>query len=184
MGVKKGNNFVVDETTGTARVELARKDGENLWTTIDLEDLDRVINYPHTWFAKYSPTINDFYAAVNVYDPTHKYNGTLHLHQFVMGVRHDHVDHINHDPRDNRKENLRVASPSQNYRNRDGKNRNNTSGYRNVSWSARENKWLVQLQIGGKNRCLKKFAKEELDEAGKFAAEMRQKYYGEFAGCD
>lgn len=40
----------------------------------------------------------------------------------------------------------------------------------------------MQLQVDGKNTCLGRFAYEDLDKAGKFAEEMRQKYYGEFAG--
>lgn len=183
MGVRKENNYVIDEENGIAKIELRRKNGENLWTTIDLEDLDRVIGYPRAWYAKYSKTIKDFYAAANVYDPSGEHTGTIHLHQFVLNTRNNHVDHINHDPRDNRKANLREVSPSQNYRNRDGRNRNNVSGYRNVSWSTRDNKWLVQLQIDGKTTCLKKFEREDVDAAGRFAAEMREKYYGEFSGA-
>jgi hypothetical protein len=41
---------------------------------------------------------------------------------------------------------------------------------------------MVQLQIDGKNTCLKRFKENELEEAGKFAEEMRNKYYGEYAG--
>lgn len=43
--------------------------------------------------------------------------------------------------------------------------------------------WLVQLQVNGKNACLGKFPKEQLEEAAKFAKEMREKYYGDFAGA-
>ena len=42
--------------------------------------------------------------------------------------------------------------------------------------------WIVQLSINKKNTCLGKFEYDELDKAGQFAEEMRQKYYGEFAG--
>ena len=182
MASKKGNKYVIDEANNIAKIELHRKKLENLWTTIDLEDLEKVINYPHAWFAKYSPTLNDYYAATNICDPDRKYNGTLHLHQFIAGVRGLHVDHINHKPRDNRKLNLRISTPSQNYQNRYGRNKNNTSGYRNVSWDSRSKNWLVQIQVNGKNRCLGKFPIDELDRAGAFAEEMRKKYYGEFSG--
>jgi len=49
-----------------------------------------------------------------------------------------------------------------------------------VSWNG--NTWSVQLQIDGKNTTLKRFPKDQLDEAVIFAEEMRQKYYGEWAG--
>ena len=80
----------------------------------------------------------------------------------------------------NRKSNLRVISHSNNATNRKSRNKNNKSGYRNVCWDGY--KWVVQLSIDGKNTHLGRFDYEDLDKAGKFAEEMRQKYYGEFAG--
>ena len=70
--------------------------------------------------------------------------------------------------------------PNENLRNREGRNKNNHSGYRNVSWNG--NGWSVQLQVDGKTKCIKRFKKNELEEAGKYAEQMRQELYGEFAG--
>lgn len=39
MGKKKGNNYIIDEEKGIAKIELNRRKGDNLWATIDLEDL-------------------------------------------------------------------------------------------------------------------------------------------------
>ena len=36
--------------------------------------------------------------------------------------------------------------------------------------------------MNGTNTCLGRFPKDQLEEAGKFAEEMRQKYYGKYAG--
>lgn len=92
------------------------------------------------------------------------------------------VDHINHNTLDDRKSNLRIITSGSNSMNRKGRNSNNKSGYRNVSWHKSINKWVVQLQIDGKNRVLGQF--DDVHEAGRFAKEMRIKYYGEFAGED
>ena len=180
MAKKKGNNYLIDETNNIAKIELHRIKARNLWTTIDLEDLERVINFPYTWFAKYDKPIDDYYAVASEYIPELKHSRPIHLHQFIMNTRDNHVDHINHDPRDNRKENLRVILPNENLRNREGRNKNNHSGYRNVSWNG--NGWSVQLQVDGKTKCIKRFKKNELEEAGKYAEQMRQELYGEFAG--
>lgn len=180
MAKKKGNNYVIDETNNIAKIELHRTKAENLWTIIDLEDLERVINFPYTWFAKYNKPIDDYYAVASEYIPKLKHSRPIHLHQFIMRTRDNHVDHINHDPRDNRKENLRVILPNENLRNRERRNKNNRSGYRNVSWNG--NGWSVQLQVNGKTKCIKRFKKNELEEAGKYAEQMRQELYGEFAG--
>jgi len=40
----------------------------------------------------------------------------------------------------------------------------------------------VQIQIEGVNTTLKRFKKDQLEEAGEYAEKMRVKYYGEFAG--
>ena len=81
---------------------------------------------------------------------------------------------------DNRKSNLRIIENSNNLKNRKSKNKNNKSGYRNVSLI--NGKWVVQLQVDGKNKRLGSFAYDELDKAGRFAEEMRLRYYGKFAG--
>lgn len=182
MGCKVGNNYVIDRTNNIAKIELHRRTGENLQTIIDLEDLERVINFPYTWFAKYNKPIDDYYAAASEYISELGHSRPIHLHQFIMRTRENHVDHINHNPRDNRKENLRVILPNENLKNRETKNRNNKSGYRNVCWDKRSEKWVVQLQVNGRNKPLKRFNKDELEQAGKYAEQMRQKYYGEFAG--
>lgn len=45
---KKGNNYVIDKENNITKVELHRRNGENFWTIIDLDDLDRVLEYPYT----------------------------------------------------------------------------------------------------------------------------------------
>lgn len=180
---KKGNNYIVDEENNIAMIELQRRNKENLWVTIDLEDLERVINFPYTWFAlKYNEATDDYYAGCSEYHPELQQSRPYYLHQFIMGNRTERIDHINRKIRDCRKENLRVIDVSKNAMNRTQRNRNNTSGYRNVSWNKKEQKWVVQLQINKKGKILGTFPKDQLEEAGKFAEEMRKKYYGEFRG--
>ena len=182
---KKGNNYIIDKENNVAHIELIREKKENLWTTIDLEDLDRVLNFPFSWTTRYDKTLHDYYAVSIVYEKDE--NGIrkgkpLYLHRFIMNSTDENewIDHINHKPRDNRKENLRPISISDNSRNRKARNRNNKSGYRNVCWDGK--RWIVQLQVEGKNKVLGRFKEEDLEEAGKFAEQMREKYYGVFAG--
>lgn len=176
MSKKRGNNYIV-QNDGTVLIELHRRNGkESLYTIIDKEDLDRVINYPYTWFSVYRKNIDGFYAMVtNAGEHT-----TMLLHQFIMRDENSIIDHINNDSLDNRKCNLRPISISSNGTNRKSKNINNKSGYRNVCKLG--NRWIVQLQINGRNTNLGSFSLDKLNEAGKFAEEMRQKYYGEYAG--
>lgn len=186
MAKKKGNNYMIDEENKIVKIELNRWEDENLWVIIDLDDFDKIINYPYTWYAKYSANAKGYYACASQYIPELKHARTVLMHQFIMGIdrtaREFNVDHQNHNTLDNRKENLRITNVHNNSKNREKRNSNNKSGYRNVCWSKSEQKWLVQLQVNGKCTCLGKFPYDELEQAGKFAEEMRQKLYGEYAG--
>lgn len=178
MAKRKGNNYVIDEENGIAKIELNRRNADNLWTTIDLEDLERVINFPYTWFAKYNHTNNEYYVVASVYHQDLQQSRPIFLHQFLMDANGKDVDHKNNNTLDNRKSNMRIVEESNNSKNRKSRNKNNKSGYRNVSFY--KGKWIVQMQIDGKNKKIGSF--DDVHEAGKFAEEMRQKYYGEFAG--
>lgn len=180
MAKRKGNNYVIDEENGIAKIELHRRNADNLWTIIDLDDLERVINFPYTWFAKYNHTNEEYYVVASEYHTELQRSKQVFLHQFLTNANGKDVDHENNDTLDNRKSNLRVVAESNNSKNRKGKNKNNKSGYRNVSWDKRYGKWIVQMQIDKKNKVLGRF--DDVHEAGKFAKEMRKKYYGEFAG--
>jgi len=86
------------------------------------------------------------------------------------------IDHINGDKLDNRRENLRSATRSQNMMN-SGKPKNNTSGHKGVSWH--RNKWEARIIINGKKKHLGCF--EDKEEAAKAYKEAAEKYFGEFA---
>lgn len=181
MANKKGNNYIIDEQKGIAKIELSRRKDDNVYAIIDLEDLEKVKNYPYTWFAQYRKELNNYYVrCTNYANIKAGISSVVFLHQFIMGAEGKDVDHINNNTLDNRKCNLRISEHKHNTRNRHGKNSNNKSGFRNVSWDGY--RWIVQLQIDGKNTILGKFSYEQLEEAGAFAEQMRQKYYGEYAG--
>jgi transposase-like protein len=187
---KRKNNYIIDEENNIAKIELKRRKGkESLWTIIDLDDLEKVLNFPYGWHPSYNKTNGKYYAHATIH--IGKINGkeknckkALQCIILEGDVSNDeYVDHISHDTLDNRKENLRLIKNSENLKNRKGKNSNNVSGYRNVMYLPYRKKtpYHVQLTIDGKNKCFGKFATAE--EAGKCAEEMRQKYYGEFAGA-
>lgn len=69
------------------------------------------------------------------------------LHRFVLEVseREIHVDHLNGNRLDNRKGNLRACSHAENMQNRKI-HRNNTSGFKGVSWSQNNNGWIARCQ--------------------------------------
>jgi hypothetical protein len=89
------------------------------------------------------------------------------------------VDHINHDPSDNRWSNLRECTITQNQANTRMR-KNNTSGYKGVSYNSECKKpWKAQINIDKKTTCLGHFkTPEEAHSAYKAAA---INHYGDFA---
>jgi hypothetical protein len=153
---------------------------------IDTEDLDKIIKFDRSWYVSLQRKDREYYAYCTFYNGkiNGKYSYNIYgLHQFIMdilsGDRSIEIDHINHNRLDNRKENLRPTSGGKNQQNRQGKNSNNKSGYRNVCLI--QGYYRIQLQINKKNHLFPdKFTTAE--EANEFAITMRELYYGEFAG--
>lgn len=84
---------------------------------------------------------------------THRYamfGDDVQLHRFIVGAteRKQHVDHINHDTLDNRRENLRIVDHATNLQNRKGAAVNNKTGVRNVR-KVRE-RYRFELEVFGK----------------------------------
>ncbi len=103
------------------------------------------------WFSYWNVTSKSYYVQRNARGTTEK------LHRVIMAakvgrplLRSELVDHINHDTTDNRDENLRLATSSENNANRKGLDKNNTSGYRGVSWYKSKQKWGAHASINGK----------------------------------
>lgn len=90
------------------------------------------------------------------------------------------VDHINGDKLDNRIENLRICTQSQNLMNR--KKTRGTSKYKGVSWSKIVNKWVVHIRIDSKGHTLGYFIDEE--SAAKTYDTKAKELFGEFASLN
>lgn len=72
----------------------------------------------------------------------------------------EEIDHINRDTSDNRIENLREATRSENSFNKP-KRACNTSGYKGVTFCKQTNKWRAQLTVNKKRINLGRFNKKE-----------------------
>jgi hypothetical protein len=169
----------------SVNIEIKRKNGDIFYAIIDKECLPKFLEFNKTWYVK-RQTTNLYYVCCTIYagrKPNNKLNYiTYGLHQFILDVEPENriikIDHINHQPLDNRKENLRTLTQFENMKNRKSKNKNNKTGHRNVCFV--DGWYLVQLQVEGKCKCVGKF--KDVDEAGAFAEQKRKELYGEFAG--
>ena len=89
------------------------------------------------------------------------------------------LDHINGNRDDNRMENLRECTRSQNMAAQIGARSDSKSGIRGVVFHRATGKWLAAIGVNGKRRHLGVFAEREDARTAYRAAAV--KYFGEFA---
>jgi hypothetical protein len=144
---------------------------------IDDEDLERVSGLK--WCASFSPKYKGgAYVATSRIRIKGK-EKTVYLHRFVTQAEKGmQVDHKNRNTLDCRKQNLRIATPSQNNANKPLYS-NNTSGYKGVTFHKPTNKWTAQITKDRKARKIGYF--ETALEAAKAYDVEAKKLFGEFA---
>jgi hypothetical protein len=105
------------------------------------------------------------------------------LHRVIMGAAITEsivlmeIDHRNGDGLDNRRANLRLATPAQNARNRPLQS-NNTSGVKGVDWYPSKKKWRARIKVNNKYIDLGLF--DYLEDAKKVREAAAAKYFREF----
>ena len=88
------------------------------------------------------------------------------------------IDHIDGNKSNNKIENLREATPSQNGWNR-FLQKNNKSGIKGITWRKDCNRWLAQVRVNYKIFYLGLF--EDVEKAKIVLSEFRSKHHGNFA---
>ena len=108
------------------------------------------------------------------------------FHRFIMEIHHPelrgnpklYIDHINGNPLDNRKENLRLVTPQQNTMNKRSY-KNSTSKYKGVYWDKKYNKWRTRITIDNKKKHIGYYQDER--EAALAYDKEAKKLFGEYA---
>jgi hypothetical protein len=186
MNIHKGYDYFVNGDITI--LYLKDKKGNKFNVLIDTKNLEKILSFKYNFYPRYHPNTKEYYvkASIKRNVPESKNGKTiLALQRFLLQdkiTEKDLVDHINGNKLDNRESNLRITNNSNNLKNRKNINSNNKSGYRNICQVG--NRLYVQLQVDGKNTKLASFELDKIKEATEFAKEMRQKYYGEFSGCE
>lgn len=166
-----------------AKIKLKDREGKVIYSLVDTEDLQKLIDLGYKWYARYHRHIDNYYVQCNQYiGGKHK---VVALHRFVMNYPDGTVDHINpENTLDNRKCNLRVVKDANNSSNRRGANKNSKTGVRNVHLVNRYgDKQVYLVQIMKKGMLYKwEFPLDQFEEACKFAEEKRKELFGKYAG--
>lgn len=140
---------------------------------VSLSDFDLVSQY--AWHRCHSK--NYYYVATNQSTQENgedKYK-TLRLTALIGCKWYDHIDG---DPRNCRRENLRPATTQENSRNLRIRS-NNTSGVTGVSWHDKTNKWTAYIGVDQKHIYLGEFSDKH--DAIRTRLQAEAKYFGEFS---
>ena len=109
-------------------------------------------------------------------------NQRYSAHRIIFYMAHgycpEYVDHIDGNGLNNRIENLRPATLSQNKANQKTYS-NNTSGVKGVYWCKPKNGWVAQISYNNQRRTLGKFETKEL--AAEFLQLVRNELHGRYA---
>lgn len=126
---------------------------------------------------KEAGTVRNGYKVVNFSEKRMLVHRIVYLYHH--GFLPKEIDHINRNTIDNRIENLREATHSQNCMNKN-LYKSNTSGVKGVSFHKKTNKWAAGIRLNGKWKHLGLFDEIEKASMARFNAEKI--YYGEFSG--
>ena len=110
-----------------------------------------------------------------IFISSHRIAWYLHYGYWSKAVE---IDHIDGDPGNNKINNLRECTKSQNQANR-GPAKNNTSGYKGVTWDKTAKKWQSKICFLGKWYFLGRY--DDILEAHSAYSRAASKYFGEFA---
>lgn len=144
---------------------------------VDDEDYELVSAYK--WCAHRQPhRASGMYNAVHTL-PTGK---TLLMHRLIMNPPNRvMIDHIDRNPLNNQRSNLRPANHSTNGANT-GLKRNNKSGYKGVHWEKGREKWSAQLKTKEKYHHLGRY--DTAKEAALAYNQAALTHFGEFASIN
>ena len=105
------------------------------------------------------------------------------LHRVIMKCIDPNlvVDHIDNNPVNNKKSNLRICTKAQNNRNTSS-HKNSTSKYLGVTYDKARSKWNAQLMVNGKRVLTKRFPTEI--EAAKAYDAAAIEHVGQYANLN
>jgi hypothetical protein len=129
------------------------------------------------WFADSNG--RHWYAVRNLRSASDGKRGIVSMHREILDIAPQLVvDHINGDGLDNRRCNLRPATPGENLCNR-GATKSNKSGYKGIEMDKRNSRWRAVIRMNGIRKRLGVFDTAE-DAARAYDAAAKE-LHGEFA---
>lgn len=158
------NNFITEGDL--TKIECFNRDCASVgYTIVDTKEVDKLKGYK--WYIDNKGYVRS--------------NNLGFMHNIILGITPTMqlvVDHIDRNPLNNTKKNLRTGTYGENNCNRDIVKRN-TSGCVGICWNEKRNKWFAQITFKGKHNWLGYFVNkiDAIVAYNKAAKEL----HGEFA---
>lgn len=143
---------------------------------LDDEDYKKVMNEKYSLSLTYDKTIKNFYVAFTK-KPDNSSSRLLHRY-LIKPNAGETVDHLNRNPLDNRRSNLKICSQFENNQNQS----HNTSGKVGVSYSKKDKTFVAYIRVKGKQ--IRLGSSKLYDEAVKIRLEGERKYFPDYKGGD
>lgn len=140
---------------------------------VDAEDFEWLNQW--NWTAHWQPTNRSYYAVRCIPGIIKKQN-QIKMHRVIMGCKlGEQIDHHSQNTLDNRKQNLRQCTPTQNSQNR----KSCYGRFKGARWEKQSEKWRSSIRIHGQHKHLGIFGSEQ--EAALAYDAAAKIYFGEFA---
>lgn len=121
--------------------------------------------------------INSFRWRFNGRYVSRQENGkTIYMHRQLIETDMPHIDHINGDGLDNRRDNLRPCTKSQNNQNR---RPNSGKKYKGVYFRKDIGRWYAEIKLGSKRKRIGAF--DTAEEGAIAYNEVAKEWFGNFA---
>jgi len=167
------------------RIPLSR----GYFALVDTADLGRVS--AHKWHLKTQRAHpGKYYAQTTFSTGRGGDKSTVQLHRFILNAPPGQiVDHINGNPLDNRRSNLRFCTARENSTNVVNSKNRKRGGYKGVTWNRNAQKWEVGIAVGSvrsngkRSRLYLGLFVDPADAARAYDA-AALKYFGEFAALN
>ena len=169
LGHRAPNKIV--RRNGIVRIQIIRRDGTTLWARVDARDWERLNLAQYRWCVGWSPNNRTFYVFTNT--PVR-----VKIHSLIL-PNASMVDHRDHDGLNNRRNNLRPATPTQNAQYRHRPRGKHSSRFKGVSRRNNSNgvSWRWEVCANGKRYT--STCKTEI-EAARAAFDKRKQVHGKF----